>query len=304
MKVITRLNGGLGNQLFQLAFGLALTTELETELWLDTRGLDNLALRSRQTTRQLELDLYTDLRFLSSKDTEVPPILEVIRNGGRSSLHSIASRVASHLLGSCHFRESKADLTEISDLRLRFSNCDFVYTEGHWATPTYADRVRTKLLTHLQFSGPIPSRLGEIKRQMNDNDALALHVRRGDFATSARKMHGVLSENYFFRALENFEFTSQQVFIFSDDEAWCRKKFPTLSGATFVSEKPGERPAHHLHLLSQASRFILSNSSFSWWAAWLAESQAPKVVIRPSLWDRQTNGIGVYPSHWRELHAD
>jgi hypothetical protein len=65
--------------------------------------------------------------------------------------------------------------------------------------------------------------------------------------------------------------------VFSDDLEWCRS-LNFLQGASFVEEPD---TVITLHLMTQFRRFIMSNSSFSWWAAWLAGAED---VIVPNRW--------------------
>ena len=109
--------------------------------------------------------------------------------------------------------------------------------------------------------------------------ATVVHIRRGDYFGSdeLRERHGILTADWYRRALTKAKVESKDVLVFSDDLAWC-SGLDFLQGATFVDE-PDEVVA--LHLMSQFRHFILSNSSFSWWAAWL--SGAEDVVV-PGSW--------------------
>jgi len=303
MTLIIKLNGGLGNQLFQLAFGLALADKLKRELWLDMRGLEHLSLRARATARRLELDLYTGLNFLPNRGGNLPREIDILRNSGRSPVHSLAANITSKRISRCHYKESRDGNLEDLDPKSRFEKCGPIYAEGYWSSPVFANQVHETLKSHLQILSPLPKRLAGIEREIRDSDSLAVHIRRGDFVSTARDQHGVLSQRYYWKALEALEHTERRVFFFSDDEEWCRAEFSTVAGATFVSETSGEKPAQHLHLLSQASRLILSNSSFSWWAAWLSELDGDK-IIRPSLWTRSRDGSGIYPNSWSVLQAE
>lgn len=104
-------------------------------------------------------------------------------------------------------------------------------------------------------------------------DATVLHIRRGDYV-SAPTYHGILSAEWYKEACVG----RTNLLVFSDDLPWCRG-LDFLKGATFVDE-PDEAVA--LQLMSQFHRFILSNSSFSWWAAWLSGPDADVVI--PDRW--------------------
>ena len=108
-------------------------------------------------------------------------------------------------------------------------------------------------------------------------EPIALHIRRGDFLTNSGNHHNQ-SLDYYEKALSKFN-VKRQVVIFSDDPKWCMEQ-ELFSGDRFlVSEAAG--PYHDLYLMTQCSDFIIANSSFSWWGAWLANRGK---VIAPKKW--------------------
>jgi hypothetical protein len=122
-----------------------------------------------------------------------------------------------------------------------------------------------------------------------------IHIRRGDYL-ALPELHGILTAGWFRNACMGRD--PADLVVFSDDLAWCREQ-DFLKGATFVDEPDA---AVALHLMSQFSRFILSNSSFSWWAAWLAGADADVVV--PDRWFGPAgpqNTVDIYEPSWKRL---
>ena len=108
-------------------------------------------------------------------------------------------------------------------------------------------------------------------------EPIALHIRRGDFLINSANHHNQTLD-YYEEALNKFD-VKRQVVIFSDDPKWCMEQ-ELFSGDRFlVSEAAG--PYHDLYLMTQCSDFIIANSSFSWWGAWLANRGK---VIAPKKW--------------------
>ena len=131
-------------------------------------------------------------------------------------------------------------------------------------------------------------------------NATVIHIRRGDYFGSdeLRERHGILTADWYRRALALAK--AKDIIVFSDDLTWCRG-LDFLQGATFVDE-PDEVVA--LHLMTQFRRFVLSNSSLSWWAAWLA---AAEDVVVPDRWfgpsgPQDTDDI--YEPMWRTLSLE
>ena len=128
-------------------------------------------------------------------------------------------------------------------------------------------------------------------------NATVVHIRRGDYFGSdeLQERHGLLTADWYQRALAKVE--PKDLIIFSDDIAWCRS-LDFLQGATFVDE-PDEVIA--LHLMTHFRHFILSNSSFSWWAAWLSCSED---VVVPNRWfgpSGPQDTQDIYEPNWLSL---
>jgi hypothetical protein len=108
-------------------------------------------------------------------------------------------------------------------------------------------------------------------------DSIALHIRRGDYLINSDNHHN-LTLDYYQNALGHFD-KDRQVIIFSDDPKWCKEQ-ELFSGDRFlVSETANSR--YDLYLMSKCSDFIIANSTFSWWGAWLAGKGK---VIAPKTW--------------------
>jgi hypothetical protein len=102
-----------------------------------------------------------------------------------------------------------------------------------------------------------------------------VHIRRGDYLRHTN-FHGILTEDYYRRAVATAP--TGRLLVFSDDIEWCRSR-PWLTAATFVDEPDA---AVSLHLMSQFENYIISNSTFSWWAVWLGREA--KTVLAPAKW--------------------
>lgn len=113
-------------------------------------------------------------------------------------------------------------------------------------------------------------------------DSIALHIRRGDYLINSDN-HYNLTLEYYKSALDHFD-KDQQVIIFSDDSKWCKEQ-ELFSGDRFLVSETGNS-RYDLYLMSKCSDFIIANSTFSWWGAWLANRGkvvAPKTWFGPAL---------------------
>lgn len=266
--VTVRLLGGLGNQMFQYAAGLALAERHGSKLRLDpsyigfeahrSYALDALLVEAAVSRRRrvpmwvFERDrldhAIVRLRFFGAK-------VESERTHAYDE-HFDQAPANAYLLG---YRQTERYLLPVADLlRQRF-------------------RPRRMGPRALAFAGRIATASAPV----------AVHVRRGDYVENLSTNHlfGVPAPDYYERAARIVESRadadSLTFFVFSDDIAWCRERLRLPGETVFVS---GETAAHEdLDLMRRCKHNIIANSSFSWWGAWLGETDS-SVVVAPEPW--------------------
>jgi hypothetical protein len=123
------------------------------------------------------------------------------------------------------------------------------------------------------------------KQKYDHSSFTAIHVRRTDYLTHKDCYHILTRDNYYNKAME---IVPGPYLIFSDDIEWCKSQF-VGDDFSFSDERD---PITDLAHMIGCSRFIIANSSFSWWGAWL-NPNPDKVVIAPSKWF----GPKLAPSH-------
>jgi len=175
-----------------------------------------------------------------------------------------------------------------------FNNCpDNVSLYGFFQTEKYFKHIRDEIIEDFSFKKNITDDCDDILELFEN--PIALHIRRGDFLINYQNHHNQTLD-YYSKALEYFP-KDQQVIIFSDDPDWCEEQ-ELFSDDRFLVSK-GNSPYHDLYLMSRCKDFIIANSSFSWWGAWLSNYDK---VIAPSKWfgvnnaDKKTDDV--YCSDW------
>jgi len=179
-----------------------------------------------------------------------------------------------------------------------FNGCpDNVSLLGFFQSEKYFKNVREELLTDFTFKYGLKE---DCKEFIKDYDRpIALHIRRTDYVNYSH--HPIQSLTYYAEALEQFE-DDRPVFIFSDDPAWCRQQ-KLFDDERFMISENGHLT--DLCMMTLCSDFIIANSSFSWWGAWLSPNEDKK-VIAPKKWfgpplDAEHDTKDLYCEGWTVL---
>lgn len=153
---------------------------------------------------------------------------------------------------------------------------------GYFQTQLYfesiADELRGEIKGLLENSVSAPEPL---KSSLTSPSSIAIHVRRGDFL--AQQAFHVCDLDYYIKAMNETRerISDARFFLFSDEPAWCRVAFPAPDIEVIDSGFSAANPLHDLYLMSCASHHIISNSSYSWWAAWLGKKNGQHVITPP-----------------------
>jgi hypothetical protein len=155
---------------------------------------------------------------------------------------------------------------------------------GYFQSPRYfasmAGEIRAELLGLLdRHVATDPRVLATISEPM----AVAVHVRRTDFLNLPA--HQVCGPAYYHTAMETMRMRvpNARFYIFSDDPTWCQATFDEPDQVVVHDKRMALNPLHDLFLMSRATHHIIANSTYSWWAAWLAD-RAGQQVILPDRW--------------------
>jgi hypothetical protein len=160
-----------------------------------------------------------------------------------------------------------------------------------------ADEIRALFAPTAETTAHIHDRYGEIIAQKDA--VIAIHVRRGDYVNNTGH-YVIRSTAYYTSAIEEIirrtGNSNPRLCIVSDDIAWCKSQ-PIFADAFFLEESD---PLLSLYILGSFKHFIISNSSYSWWAVFLAN--APDgVVVSPDRWTNPcllTDDYDVFEPTW------
>jgi len=279
--IIVRLMGGLGNQMFQYAAGLRLATQHQTRLKLDLTFLLDRSPRENFTYRDFDLVIF-------GFPTEIATAAEVrrFRRLAPTTSRSMWKR-AVNTLGRRHYYLETNFAFDPRVLELP----GHTYLEGYFQSERYfadiAAEIRRRFCLETDEKA-LPSPTRRLADEIRTENGICMNVRRGDYVTipSHNRFHGVCPLEYFVGGLSELRGrgATGRGFVFSDDVEWCRDNFGNRGDLTIVGEEhAGPRFSTKLWLMSLCRHFVIPNSSFGWWAAWLARGEH-KMVVSPLNW--------------------
>jgi hypothetical protein len=281
--IIINLKGGLGNQMFQYAFGRSLTLRHHTRLALDITKSSIKGLK-KDIDRPFLLDHF-NIQADIATDEEVRKT--------RQPLYLYLSKMWRKLT---HYNYFKFDPS--------FLSIKTGYIEGFWwQSEKYFSGIRDILLKEFTLKNGLEAEAEKIAEKIRlSENSVSLHVRRGDFVhdPSTLAHHGLMDIMYYKEAVRiiSEKTNSPAFYIFSDDIEWAKEHLSFLSPSIFVSGNTLSSP-EELTLMSLCRHHIIANSSFSWWGAWLGTA-SDKIVIAPKRWlvNPAIDVSDVYPPSW------
>ncbi len=292
-KIIASIFGGLGNQLFCYAAARRLAMVNKAELVIDDiSGFVN----DQEYKRQSQIDHFHIPCRKATETERMEPF----------------SRVRRVLMRKWNLFRPFAQRTYIQqegidfDSRLlHFKPQGTVYIEGYWQSEDYFKDVASTLREDLQIKPPTDAANVLLADKIRNCKSVAVHVRFFD----QPQISGVniVPGDYYHRAIALMEslLPSAHYYIFSDKPESARARIPLPDERfTLVSHNLGDELAYaDLWLMTQCQHFIIANSTFSWWGAWLAEC-ADTLVISPATVRGLVTAWGFpgnLPSRWKLL---
>lgn len=301
-QVTVALFGGLGNQLFQYATGLAVARRHESELVLDLSWFELVHHLPNTTVRKFALDPFGTQNKTISKAIPNPSAAKIF-------LLRIWRKVQRDLNINLDFWRAGPQVVNENGFRYDqqiFSVAPPLLLNGYWQSPRYFESIQSELQQLFGTPHSMNAASEALQKRIASTDAICLHVRRGDYITNqhAASTHGLCDMDYYHRgiAIAREGLTNPHAYLFSDDPEWVRTNL-ILDIPITVVDVNGPDDAHQdLWLMAACRHFVIANSSLSWWGAYLAAHPA-KRVIAPRRWniDERLDTSDLIPAGWTRI---
>ena len=261
--ITVKIKGGLGNQLFQYAFGRSLSYDLNTELSFDLSYFDT------EYSKSLRHSIY-GLKLFNIKEN-IDTINFSNEMDEESSKHNY------YLEASFNEITGFPSLNNFNKLQLP------AYFDGYWQSEKYFIHNENIIRNELEFKIPLNGINKIIAEDILDHNSVAMHIRRGDYHNQPH--FGMCDTDYYNKSVSFIEkqVENPKFYIFSNDHQWVKKNIHIPHPTYHITHNDVEKGYEDLRLMSLCKHFIIANSSFSWWGAWLSRNN-DKIVTIPNPW--------------------
>ncbi len=301
--IISRLQYGLGNQLFQYALGKRLAQDTNRELKLDLTWYHNHDRneKSKLTKRKFLLDQYSlEYEIITGLQLRRHlPFFGLLKGKG---LRFYRHQFRDHFVkqgnlevwtygGDYHaiLREAKRILTPS------------IYVVGFLLDHKVINPIRKDLISEL-VPGKVTEKHKALLNTIKSRNSVFVHIRRGDFVNKRKDDLYVCDLEYYQKAIELIRNKLDQPYFvyFTDEPDFVKKWFDVDNG--FLSTEYQNEPYFDLDLMKNCSHAILSNSTFSWWGAYLIDNKDVQVIC-PAVWNKKDPHISeqLIPDNWTRI---
>jgi len=289
--ILTDINGGLGNQMFQYAAARSLSLFHNTDLKINT-GIDSEnKLPEGLIVRPFGLN-YFNLNLIQASEKEINSF----------SKPSFLNRLIRKLKPNYEREIYHEPFFHFDPAFYKASG--HVYLKGLRQSEKYFLRYSEYIRNDFRFPENESIMSHPIVNEIKSSSSVSVHIRRGDYlAKISQEVLGLLPLDYYAVATEtvHLKVSDPHYYIFSDDINWVKENI-NIPNASYVSGAISKTHFEDLYLMSQCKHNIIANSSFSWWGAWL-NNNPEKIVIAPKNWFNKgpKDTYDLYPDGWIKI---
>ena len=293
-KVIARIKGGLGNQLFCYAAARRLALVNDAELVIDSvTGF----VRDRQYRRKYALDHF----HIPARTATPAERLEPFERYRRGLAKFIAGKRPFHERRYIEENGNAFDC-RLLDLRIRGT----VYLDGLWQSERYFNDVEDVIRKDLAFVTPTDPENRRVARLIErSSEPVSIHIRW--LSEPGRHASTICGLEYYRKAIEHIQqkVGAPKFFVFSDYPEHLDSLISGLESFEVVRVNSGRQDMAYadMWLMTLCRHHIFKDSTFGWWGAWLGEKES-SIVSSPGLIEGKMGAWGFHaliPNRWSVL---
>ncbi|MGY3211148.1 alpha-1,2-fucosyltransferase [Mucilaginibacter sp. HD30] len=204
---------------------------------------------------------------------------------------------------NCRIIYENFDYTFKPEYLLPSAGITFFY--GGWHSEKYFNASETIVKNTFEFTHFDDNDILNIEHldNIHHSNSVALHVRRGDYLNTENiSIFGNISTKKYFEnaiSIMNGSIDNPHYFVFSNDVEWVKVNLD-IKNVTYVTNNSSKDSWKDMYLMTQCKHNIISNSTFSWWGAWL-NSNEKKIVICPAKYLNNDIVSEIYSPSWHKI---
>jgi len=297
--ITVKIHGGLGNQMFQYAMARALSLRNGDGLRIDPAPVFDRTPWKHYTFRNYALSTV----FAIDPTFNLPAMIE-----SKLSIPYFAkvfNKYYPRALGKAgYWRYIKEKHSYLFEPAVASAQGN-IYLDGDWQTEKYFKDFERDIRSDFSFRNPLDGEKVALAERIKGTNAVCLNVRRQEIVRDPviGAVHNGVTPAFYEAAVALMKKKAGDgavFYVISDEIEWCRENMKIDGKHIFIGDEYyGVEFRDALHLMSLCKHFIIPNSSFAWWGAWLA-THKDKVVVAPKKWtNNDPAGAGdLLPDGW------
>jgi hypothetical protein len=275
--------------MFQYAIARSIAHTNQTDFKMDVSGFETYALR------EYELGHFSIMEYFANTE-------EIQRYKEKKSCCTAFLEKLFHNSQDYRYYKEKTFNYDPGVFKLKGN----VYLDGYWQTEKYFEDIEEIIKNDFTVKTEPDEKNRELLNQIKNCNAVAVHIRRGDYVMDPQteSILGSCSLDYYRRCVEIIakRISDPHFFVFSDDPKWTKENIEIDFPTTYIYHNGPNKGYEDLRLMSHCKHFIIANSSFSWWGAWLSDN-SDKIVVAPKSWFRKedNNTKDLIPEGWLRI---
>jgi len=296
-KFYVKLMGGLGNQMFQYACVRNLAIENNGIAYIDLSGITN---KTHNIYSLNYLNISDEVKIINSKKSIKGFICYLIFGifckffGDNQNAFNIFSSFEKNL--------NKDGIYCVPDgyIKLEKASSKNNYLVGYFQSSKFFKENENLIKKELTVKVKNRDINKEIINKISTTNSVCIHIRRGDYIGHYLQ---VCNDKYYYDAIKliNKCIKDPNYFVFSDDIKWVKENMKFPNNTTFVDNDNSNY--EELNIMSKCKNFIISNSTYSYWAQFLSTNKN-KIVVAPSKWFLNDKKTDIYEEKWKLIDID
>lgn len=290
MEVIVRIKGRMGNQMFEYACARSIQLNIpDSELVLDISDCFNNDVCPFTLNEAFKLS--SKIRTIVGKYNEY--------SRQKNLFLKVGMKYFPKRLYELYAKRNVLLYDGEQYINLHYKQEDDIYLNGYFQSEKYFKNNSISILEDFSFARPPELQARFWQTKIENCQSVCIHIRLGDYLKSENKAYQVCNADYYLRGIKFLRektLGKAVFFVFSDEIEKAKEMLPN-NESSFEFVCTNLKNYQEFQLMTMCKHFIISNSSFSWWAQYLCKNEQ-KIVCAPAKWNKKNENRDIYLDNW------